>query len=43
MKIILDLRILDKSDNVLYFKDLLDVNVELLVQDLKKYIQEHIT
>lgn len=36
MKIILDLRtVLDKSDNVLYFKDLLDVNVELLVQDLK--------
>ena len=36
MKILLDLRtVLDKSDNVLYFKDLLDVNVELLVQNLK--------
>ncbi len=36
MKILLDLRtVLDKSNNAFYFKDLLDVNVELLVQNIK--------
>lgn len=36
MKILLDLRtVLDKADNILYFKDLLDVNMELLVQNIQ--------